>query len=230
MKRATITLGIALVAAAFGTQQAISLQHAYKEGDKDTYVFNITATTQMGAADVNMTMNQLVKKVYENGDADIESTYTEFKILFNGNEIPVPTPPTATSRFSKSGLPISTSQKGGMMGGMSFMKYSTMMFDKPMTVGQVIPIDEKDPKDGTTVKGTVKVDSVADGVAKLISHMEITPAKAEKPMKLDVTTYLDVATAKPNRLEGTATDLPADVAGSGGPPVESVKFVMERKK
>lgn len=231
MKRATIILGLALFAAAFGTQQAITLQHSYKEGEKDAYAFNVSVNImQLGAAEVNMQLEQLVKKVYENGDADVESSYKDFRASLNGSEIPFPAPPTSLVRYNKAGVPLNAGKGGGMMASLSYLNYSTMMVDKPLTVGQEIPIDQKDPKDGSTVKGKVKVESLVDGVAKLISHFDISRPGAEKPFKLDVTSFVEVSTSKPNSVEGTATDLPADAAGQGGPQIESIKFKMERKK
>ncbi len=42
----------------------------------------------MGTFEMNTTYAQTVKKVYENGDADIETTLGDTKMTLNGNELP----------------------------------------------------------------------------------------------------------------------------------------------
>jgi hypothetical protein len=231
MNRAiSIVLGVGLIAVSFASQDSIKIQRTYKEGDKDSYKMNIVATTAMGPADINMVMNQTIKRVYENGDADMENAISDMHVLFNGNEVPVPQPPSSTQRVNRMGFPVGEDAKGhGMMHGMDFMRYSGMMLDKPLVAGQTYPIeqtDEKNPKNH--VSGSVKVDSITDGVAKLLTSLDVFTDKATKPMKIIMTVLMDSASSKPNRIEGTVTDLPTQE--TGGPEVSDVKFTMERLK
>jgi len=231
MKTKALLFGIVLAAAAFAAQDAVKFERAFKEGDKDTFRMSAVATTPMGAAEMNMVMSQIVKKIYENGDADIESSVSEMKITFNGMELPEGAGPGAPKptiqRVSKSGVPVSGRSGGGMM-GMDFTRYAGMMLDKPLEIGKVYPIEQKDEKNpNSKVEGTVKLDSVTEGVAKLITDLKVFSAQNQaKPMKVSLVSLIDVASSKPNKIDGTVSDLPEQ----GGMPIEGVKFSMTRLK
>jgi hypothetical protein len=234
MKTKALILGLGLVAAAFAVQDAVKFERAYKVGDRDDYRFSITASTMMGDADIQMIMSQVVKKVHDNGEADIETTIGDMKLMFMGNEMPMPggqTPPPTTSRVNKYGMPVGEQARGGgggmmgMMGGGELMRLGTMMMDKPMTVGQTIPFEQVDANNPRNkVVGTVLLESIKDGIAVVVTKSEIHNANSAQPMKVDVRSQIEMATNKPKLVEGNVTGIPEQ----GGMQIDGAKFRMER--
>ncbi len=232
MKIKAVVHTLGFVAAAFAMQDAVTFARSYKEGDKDTFKLNVTASMSVGAAEVSMNMTQTVKKVYENGDADVESQVADMKVSFNGQEMPTGgnEVPVNTQRVDKFGRSIGEAQGGNqMMNQMSFMRYAGFMGDKPLKLGESVDVDTKDEKTGSRVFGTVKLDKLEAGVATVISNLKVTTKETgeTKPMKMNFVTLLDSATAKINKVSGDISELPA---GDQGMTVDSVKLVMERNK
>jgi len=225
MKAKAILLTLGLVAAVFGAQQATTLQRTYKEGEKDSYKMHMDMTMSVGDANVSMVMNQTVKKVYDNGDADLETAFDDFHVMFGGNEVPAPAPPATTERVNKFGLPVEAKKAEGM-GRMQFLRLNSAFAGKPLVVGQVITLDQADPKDPKSkVTGTAKVDSIENGIATITSDMNVFSAAADTPMKVHMVGTFDTLSSKPVKMEGTATDV---VSPQGAPPITSMKFTIER--
>ncbi len=234
--RALILLGC-VAAAAFAAQDPISLVRNYKEGDKDTYKLAVTASLPIGAADINMTMLQSVKKVYENGDADIETQVSEMKMSFNGSEMPMPpadNTPAQSQRVDKYGRPVANanaaakSGAGNMMEQMSFLRYAGFVGDKPIVVGATIDVDNKDEKAGTHTWGKITLLKVEGGVATVTSELKTTNKQTgDKPMNMKFTSLVETASGKINKVTGDITDLPSNEQGMT---VESVKVDMQRIK
>src|SRR2546429_185820 len=109
MKAKLVLFTTLLAAGAMAHQGTFQILHTYKEGEKDTYKMNMDVTLgSMGDATVSMTLTQTIKKVYDNGDADIESKMADMHVLLGGNEVPnagADTPPS-TQRFNKYGAPV----------------------------------------------------------------------------------------------------------------------------
>ncbi len=74
--------------------------------------------------------------------------------------------------------------------------------------------------------GNIKLESVAAGIAKLVSNVSVLSNQSPTPIKIATTSWIEVATSKPTKVEGTVTDLPAQ----NGMQVDTVKFVLERIK
>ena len=217
-----------MAAAAFAAQDAIKFVRTYKEGDKDSYKLSMQMSMQGGSADMTMKMTSLVKKVYENGDADIESSVSDMKITFNGQTMSPPAQPPTTTKVNKSGMPVagSTARGRGMSG--DFLRYATFLGEKGIKVGETIDIDQAETADSKTrIKGTLKLESLEEGVAKLIGKFDIwTPEAGDKPMKVASTSWVDVSTAKPNKVEGTISN----VSAGPGMELDAIQFTMERLK
>jgi hypothetical protein len=228
MKAKAILLALGLFTVVFGAQDTVKFTRNFKEGDSDTYKMHITATTAMGDADVSMNLTQTVKKLYDNGEADMETAVKDMKVIFNGNEMPVPPTPAKTQHVDKRGIPIGAQGAGDSLSRMQFMRYAGLFYDRDLKVGDNYPIDITDPKNPKMkTTGNVKFDSLANGEAKLISDIKVFTGESDKPMSINATTLVEAGSGKMNRVEGSATDLPV---GPGGPPVTAVKFVMERVK
>lgn len=232
-------LGLMLVvvaASAFALQDEFLLTRKYKEGDKDTYKLAVTATMAIGAADINMLMNQTVKKVYENGDADIETQIAEMRMSFGGNEMPMPNQdmPAMSQKFDKFGRPVGQPQTSGggagagMMNQMSFMKFAGFTGDKPMKVGTEVKVDAKDEKDGSHTTGTVILEKIEEGVAFINANLAVKNKQTgDTPMKIVMKSQVIVESGKLSKVDGDITNLPANEQGMT---VDSVKLSMEKVK
>lgn len=234
--RALILLGC-VAAAAFAAQDPVSLVRNYKEGDKDTYKLAVTATMAIGSADINMTMLQTVKKVYENGDADIETLVNDMKMSFGGNEIPMPettTNPAQSQRVDKFGRPVASNKPSEAAGGnrmmeqMSFLRYAGFVGDKPIPVGSSIDVDSKDEKAGTHTWGKITLVKVESGIATVSSDLKTTNKQTgPKPMSMKFTSTVEMTSGKIEKVSGDITDLPSNDQGMT---VDSVKVEMLRVK
>src|SRR5256885_714017 len=92
MKAKALIFALALSAAALAGQGTFRLTRSFKVGDTDIYKLHSTATMSVGDADISMKIDQTVKKVYDNGEADIENGMSDFQVIFNGSEIPTSIP------------------------------------------------------------------------------------------------------------------------------------------
>jgi hypothetical protein len=227
MKTKTVGFFAAIaMVAAFATQDSISFERKYKEGDKDKYNVSMNVNGDMGEVQITMAIAQTVKKVYPDGGADIESQSSDMKIKFNGQEMnagnrPMP---AITERFDKYGIP-SGKSSGGNGANMNFLRFASALPSQGIKVGQTIAIDRKDPENPkNTVKGTMTLDSIANGIAKLIVNCDVTSDATTTPMKIALTSNVEVSNSKPKRVEGTISNLPAQQ----GMNIKAIQFVMER--
>jgi len=229
MKFKALIIGVALVSVALAGQATIRLTRSFKVGDADAYKFHIIPTMALGDADVTMKINQTVKKVYDNGEADIENSMADFHVMFNGTEVPAGNPDqTTTVHVDKHGMP--TQMGKGGMAKLQFVRFASAFFDRDLKEGDTIPIDFTDPANPkTSVKGSAQVASIANGEAKIVSDMKITDPDFDTPANLHMVSFFDVATSKPNRVEGDVTNINIQ-PDEGAPPITAMKFVMERVK
>lgn len=230
MKFRLVLAFVVAAAATVANQETFSFERNYKVGDKDSYVFQMSIESGLGSVDITTDMTQTVSKVYENGDADVESATTNTKVLVNGQPSNTPEPAKETVRMNKYGLRVKSSdvkRKGGF-GGIGDL--TSVAYEKPLSVGQEVTFDRVDPENPKTKSsGVVKLESIEKGVAKLISRITIMTEGQPKPMKLNLTSYMDVATAKPNKIEGTVSGM--QLGGQGGMEIEvkSVTISFVRK-
>jgi hypothetical protein len=110
---------------------------------------------------------------------------------------------------------------------MDFMRYVAYMGEGKAKVGDSIPIDYKDPDNAkNTAKGTVKIESLDNGVAKLIGDLAVTNEQTTTPMKMKMTSWFDTGLHKATKIVGKITDLPSQ----GGMTFDSMDLTMERIK
>ncbi len=215
MKAKFVCLGLFVCALALAAQDSFKYNRIYKVGDKDKYAFKMAIETSMGSVDISMTISSAVIKTYEDGSADIESATSEMKILFGGQEMPAgPQGSQKTVRkLDKYGRPVGKAPEGrGAMGGMDFSRFASVFADKVLTVGQPVVIDNEDAGTKQKVVGTVKLESVAEGRAKILANLDVTLAPAaagSPPMKLVLTSWIGTADSKLVKSEGTASNLPS---------------------
>lgn len=225
-----------VAAAAFALQDEVKFSRTYKAGEKDKYAFKVQTKTPMGDVDMTMSMTQEILKVYDNGDADQKTTIADMKMMMNGTDMSSMLPPGAMGqpvivRINKNGMAVAKTKapaNQGMMGGMGdLVALGNFLSEKAFKVGQPVPIDISDPKDPKTkVKGTMTLEALEAGVARVKSDLEVTSAQATKPIKVQTTAWVEVATSKPNKIEGTVNN----VTGPQGMEIETIKYSMERVK
>jgi hypothetical protein len=222
MKAKAIFLGVLVAAAAFAAQDTVQFKRNYVVGDQDRYRMKMVGDSQFGSFEISMLMSQTVKLLHDNGDADVETSMTEFKIMAMGQEMSPPGMPPTTQRITPSG-----EVKGGAPSGanpMALMRFAMVPVGTPMKVGETVPVNHNDEKAGEKIVGSYKVESVTEGIAKVVTNLEVTMAEAgEEPMKMSFTTLVEVKTSKMNQVSGSIKNLPA-----GGLPVDEMKFSLER--
>src|SRR5688572_1106592 len=157
MKARALLFVFVLAAAALASlQDSVQFARAFKQGDKDKYSLKINTAMAMGAVDISMVMSQEIMKVHENGDADQKTSLTEMKVFMNGTDISqmaagmgAGAGTGVTTRINKLGMPVEKAKAAaaGPMGGMSqLVGMGAMLGDKPMKVGETIPINVSDRK------------------------------------------------------------------------------------
>lgn len=227
------TMGLMLVAVAataFAMQDQFQLQRNYKEGERDSYKMAVTATMSLGAVDMTMNMHQTVKKVYENGDADIETQMADMKMSFGGQEMPAPTEnmPAIVQKFDKLGRPVGQpqGQTNPMMSQMSFMRYAGFTGDKALKIGETTKIDVKDEKDGSHTTGTILLEKIEGGTAFVTANLQVKNQQTgDNPMKIVMKSQIVTESGKLHKVDGDITNLPDSGQGLT---VDQVKLTMER--
>jgi hypothetical protein len=222
MKAKAILLCLGLIAIALGAQDTVHLARNYKQGDKDSLKMKFSGSTQIGDLAGTSTVVISVDKVYDNGDADVTSTLTELKATLGGNEVPVPPSPPRTERVDKNGNPTDPSK--AQNSPFEITKYMQALYGRDLKVGDTFTLDKTNP-DKSKISGTVKLDSIADGMAKFVSNVVATPADDDHPTKLNLTAQFDVATSKLVKAEGDM-----DYLKLQGLTVTDVKVSLERVK
>ena len=175
------------------------------------------------------TLVQEIVKVYDNGDADQKTSITSMRNLFNGNELPSQPGTgerTFVERITPAGGVAAKAGTANELNGMNeLFTTGSRLAGKSFRVGEVVTINDVDPKEPRNkVTGTAKLESVVDGVAKVVSQLEISIAEQAKPMRASSTSWIEVSTSKMIKMEGKASGL---IAGKGLD-INEAKFTMER--
>lgn len=221
----TRVLPLLLIAAtATAAQDSFVFGRKYTAGEKDTYTMKMQMDSAMGTINLNMVFAQEIQKVHENGEADIATSVSEMKVQFNGQEMPGgPMPPQTVQRMDKFGRAVG--KNAGGSSNMNFLQFSGVIGGVDLKVGKETPFEYKDPENTkNTVKGTVLLESIQDGLAKAVAKFDVTFDGQPKPMKMVMTSWFETATSKVRRAEGTATDVP----GMEQAQVRAIQFTIER--
>ncbi|MBA3726580.1 MAG: hypothetical protein H0W86_09030, partial [Armatimonadetes bacterium] len=129
-------------------------------------------------------------------------------------------------RVDKRGIPMPlSSDEHGPLSGISMLMAASGFTDKVMKLGEEINVDVE-AKDGKPkVKGTIKLESLKDGVAKIVSQCDVTSEEFDNAtLKMTATSLVDTATSKPNKI-----DLKCDF-GASGFAIKTITLSMERIK
>jgi len=219
-------LGMALLLSALASaQDSLSLARTYVAGDKDVFGASMKMDGPV-AVSITFKMTYEVKKVYDNGDGDIELKIYDRVAEVGGQTAKQQDSPPTVTRTDKFGLPAKASNPMGVEQP-AFMNFLVYRSPSTMKVGEPVNVDEKmSDKAKTQVKGTAKLESITDGVAKVVTSVDITSEKSKKPMHLDSIAYLDVKTAKLNRAESHLTNIDSEQMQG----ITSMTVVIEREK
>jgi hypothetical protein len=229
IRRRTIFLSLAALTTLALAQDSFSPARTYAAGEKDTY--GLSLKIDAGQYDIAIVgkIYYMVKKAFENGDADIESRAGEMMMTVMGQETKQPAGDIRVLRYNKFGVAIEKGIPKEQRQPL-FMKFLTYRPSQEMKVGQTVKISEVlEDENKTEVKGTAKLENVTDGIAKISSSLDITGKKGSKPLHIDSTGYYDAKTSKLNRTEAKVTNVdPGEMPGL--PPITSITAVIEREK
>ncbi|MCH8274567.1 MAG: hypothetical protein IH851_07240 [Armatimonadetes bacterium] len=232
MRRISYLVAVALLAAlASALQDTVRLERVYKTGDMDSYSFALAMTTGGGSVDLSMKVTHIVKKVDEDGVADVEMQFADLAVVFNDQEMNPPAPPSLTLRVTKHGLPVGQKLARGQGQSMNlvFLRYLSLVPDQAVKVGEKVDMNFTDPENSKTrVTGDFSVESVRRGEAKTVSHLEISVDGMGQVMRMVRTAWFDVKTGKLKRAEGTVSNLAGGPEGLGA--VDAIQFTYERAK
>ncbi len=199
----------------------------YVVGEKDVYAMNVKMTTASYDASITGKLSFKTKKVWDNGDADLETQATDVEVNLLGNVDKKPASDIRVTRYTKFGVPIEPKVEKGDAGP-KYMNFLTFRPSTVMQMGQTVKIDEQlNDATKTHVTGTSKLEALADGVAKVVSSLDVTQGKGKKPMHIDSIGYIDVKTAKMNRVESKLVNI--DGEGDAGA-ILAITVVIERQK
>ena len=228
MKRIVPLSLFATCALAFALQDTVRFERTYQIGESDDYNLKMAMTTELGEIEISLRQTQTVKKVFEDGSADIEFALKQLKVFALGQEHEQPNQPPKTVRMTKNGVPAnfaSTARSGGM--NLAFARFTSVLPDKPLKVGEVVEVNFADTENmKSRVNGTIKLESLKDGVAKLLINLQIHTDGLAKPIKVAESSLLEVATSKLNRSEATISDLPS----APGMDLQVIQLIIERVK
>lgn len=230
MKLRTVIASLFLIGVAVATQgDTVRIKREFKVGDKDSFNLSVSAGTQMGDLDVTLKLSQEVLKVAENGEVTLRNISSNRVLKFNGEEIPSndTEPRVTTVVLTKEGLPKKSDSAASRGLNLGFLQLANLLVNKDLKIGVETPVDFKDPDDPkSTAKGSFKVESFENGIAKVIAKLDVTNETTTKPMKVVMTALMDAGIGKPNKVEGTVSDLPS----ADGIEIKAIQFVMERVK
>lgn len=217
MKAKLILATFALATAAFAADP-VSFERTYHVGDKDVYSMNMSMSGQMKMA-IAMTSTQTVKKVYDNGDADIEVGTSD--MTFNGNAMPSTANRTTTMRMTKYGVPVGNVGGGG---GMNFARYANFYGNGGLELGKTVNIDTDDKENGTKVHGTVLLEAQEGSLYRIVGHLDVTTKETgDQPIHVDSTSWV-AAGGKLDHSTSKITNIHMAQA-----PIDSIDLTMTRK-
>jgi len=229
VKVRNVFLSVIAVAAVAVAQDTFSPLRTYVVGEKDVYSMSMKMESEQ--YDVTMTgkMSYLVKKLYDNGDADLETKVYNVVMNAMGQEVQQPESPAQVRRYNKYGVPIEKVDPKAPKQP-TFMNFLAYRNGATLKLGESMPIQEElNDEAKTKVKGKAKLDSISDGVAKVVTQLDITSKNSSKPMHVESISYLDTKSSKLNRVESKVTNVEQS-ATPGLPGLKSITVVLQRDK
>lgn len=218
-------LGFTLLACSVAFGQEFNPEHKYAAGSSTAYSLKLNATTSVGDVLLQMDTKETIKKVYPDGNADIETVATKVSISLSGGETrPGSKPDPNTSLVDRYGRTISFSQKGRSM---MVRRIANFYGDKPLKVGETQTVDEAEKDNPKShVLGTVKLVTLTSSRAELFISVDSFSDEVPKPAHVEGTATVDAKTGRLIRFEGKATNLHDQ---GSNVTVPSATFTLEKK-
>ncbi|HVT13814.1 MAG TPA: hypothetical protein VHE55_16245 [Fimbriimonadaceae bacterium] len=204
--------------------------HKYTAGSKSEYAFKLTAKTSLGDVVLTADIAQAVAKVYENGDADIETAVKNTALTIDGSPGPAQDQPATTIKMDRFGTPLTKPEgaAAGRSGRLNFLRYGLYYGEKALAAGDTYTIDRKEKDDPSIqAKGTGKLLGIEGGKARFQVSVDVTSPQSDKPMHMDATATVDSATGMLIELNGQLKDMP--IGSSGGHANATFTFVKKPK-
>lgn len=202
LNRFAILAAIAAVSLA-PAQSTFTFAPKYRAGETDTYKMNMDIAGKQ-TMKMMMSYSQKVLKVLPNGDIQLQVKMGEGSMVMNGNTMKMPqTAQAQTVTLDKLGRPKGAGATNPM--GMDLSALSSGMPTRPIRIGETVPVNTTG-KDGTAVKGTYKLLSIANGIAKLALAMDITTKQAGTMTMKGIASYL-VSNSKVSRMDATISGI-----------------------
>ncbi|MBS1716590.1 MAG: hypothetical protein JSS72_02515 [Armatimonadetes bacterium] len=213
-------LALVLTAALVGTANAdYTFKRSFKV--KDTFKFQLKGDLQVAGQSTTFTadVEQKIVEVKDNGDYTEESTQTNFKLNFGGQEMPVPDS-TSTTSFTASGDIIEI--KADKVDPSSYRLANLDSFhlpEKPVADGATWTYEAKsnDKTGAVAYKATYKV----SGEEKIGTHqtvkiiVSIKESEGTDPAASEGTIWIDTTDQMPVKAEANWTNAP--IPGAPGP-------------
>lgn len=193
----------------FGTgSTALELGRAYQVGDSDRFSVAVQIETEVGSVDLTMRQVQVVKRLLEDGQAEIESRTEGLEAKMNGEKIPVEGAsqmPSVNLVVDRWGWQLRAPAVGrGSGASVAFLRYALVLPRNPLQVGKAVPV-EADLPIGSRIRGTAKLEEIENGVARILQTLEITTRGQDRPQSLAMTTWVEAKTSRIIRVEGQAS-------------------------
>lgn len=218
---------LALLIVSSSGQDSVRIQKVFKEGDSERVTAKLSMAVADGDIDMQLSTQQRVLKVFANGDADLESKVLSLEVRINGELAEVGAKPQDSKtvmRVNRMGIPVQAGKATGF--GFNFLHFIGLVGDVPLQKGKRTPVTWSDPYEPKRKsQGTITLDNLEDGIARLISSWEIAMPEQPKPLKIDMVSFVEVATGRVQRASGTITGAP-----SQGLEIKAVQFSMETTK
>lgn len=211
MKTRFLILPLAISAIAMAAQDGFKNIRAWKEGEKDVTNMTMKMTTGMGEMTISMTNTQTTKKVYENGDADVETLISNMKMNMMGSDREMPSSPATTTKYNKFGAPVAVAGTAARGMNFNFLDRARSFGDAELKLNVPYNIDWTDPKEPKSkVKGTATLIELTDTKATVKSDINVwTPESGTDSIHMISTSTVDRATGKSDKFEATVDKMPA---------------------
>jgi len=204
-------------------QDSIQLLKVFTVGEKERHSTKLSLKVAVGDVDVQLKTEQRVLKVFSNGDAELESELLDMKVTVNGEATPANQGGRSSAKFRVNaiGFPVQAPQDSGM--GFNFLQFVGLVADKPLKPQVKTPVEWVNPNNSKQkAKGAITLESIADGDAKLVSTWEIYMPSSDKPLKIDMTSFVEIKTGKLKKASGTIVG-----ASAQGTEVQAIQFYTE---
>jgi hypothetical protein len=219
---------VMLLAFVAKAQERITFNPTWTSGQKDSFRLAMTMGTDRGDVSLSMRLDRSVARVFDNGDAEVQSSVDELKVAFNGQEIEgsqLASQLGSSERLNRFGMPVGAKAKANRGVSIDYARYLTMFTDKGLRVGETVPVEYTDPENAkSTIRGTCTLEAIESGIARLVGKYEIANENATTPMKAAITTWVRVSDSKIAKSAGTISN----VTSPQGVSIDAIQLSMER--